>query len=302
MSYGGITFEHVWAYQIKCMMANQYNRLIEAIDQNDVDLIIAVCLRLGWNDAFKHVSKNVDTDTTISEISKLTSVEKWRDVYNFIIERKKNYKGKNFEISDKEKDDVIFLICLSLVTDFKEYLNKKDTRDRIGNISNLLGTPNFKNKFSPIKDINYENYELCFGHIQKMFNMATKLLLCLIMSAEFADRNKLKVKLEEFDEEDALLLTSNSWWENEEFEVLRNENFDADCPIDSIILDAIENRKINKLTSGHNKYSQIVWSKLGTKEPVQNYEFAQTEIKNINDKAHPNSTSCNLLFDFENWN
>ena len=56
LSYGGIEFEHVWAYQIKCMMANQYDRLIEAIAQNDTDLIISVCIRLGWNDAFKHVS------------------------------------------------------------------------------------------------------------------------------------------------------------------------------------------------------------------------------------------------------
>ena len=40
MSYGGIDFEHVWAYQIKCMMANQYDRLIEAIAKNDPDLII----------------------------------------------------------------------------------------------------------------------------------------------------------------------------------------------------------------------------------------------------------------------
>ena len=60
MSYGGIEFEHVWAYQIKCMMANQYDRLIEAIANNKPDDIIAVCLRLGWNDAFKHVSENID--------------------------------------------------------------------------------------------------------------------------------------------------------------------------------------------------------------------------------------------------
>ena len=60
MNYGEIKFEHVWAFQIKCMIANQYDRLIEAIAQNDTDLIIAVCLRLGWNDAFKHVSENID--------------------------------------------------------------------------------------------------------------------------------------------------------------------------------------------------------------------------------------------------
>lgn len=301
MSYGGIDFGHVLAFQIKCMMSNQYGTLVEAIGSGKINDIIVACLRLGWNDAFRHVSKNVSTRTTIAELSKLTKNPDWNSIYIEITNRQSKFKGKNFEISDDEKNKIILMICSSLVNDFKTYLNEKSTTDRMKNISTLMNTQNFKNKFTPIKDINAPGYELCFGHIQKLFNMATKLLLCLVVSAEQASSNGIQVKLKNKVGSNCVYLTDNNWWQR----IFDKDNFDADCPLDSIILDSIEKRKINninKSASGHTKYSQIVWSKLGTKEPIQNYNLAQIEIKNINAKTHNNNTNCNLLFDFENWN
>ena len=35
MNIGGIDFSLVWAYQIKCMMANQYDTLVDAIKNKD---------------------------------------------------------------------------------------------------------------------------------------------------------------------------------------------------------------------------------------------------------------------------
>ena len=147
MSYSGIKFEHVWSYQIKCMMANQYDRLIEAIANNKPDDIIAVCLRLGWNDAFRHVSKNVDASTTLTEISKLISSKEWNNIYSDVINRRNNFKGKEFKLNENEADKIIFEICISLVPCFKSYLIESNTKDRITNIESLINDSKFKNKF-----------------------------------------------------------------------------------------------------------------------------------------------------------
>ena len=161
MSYGGIDFGHVWAFQIRCMMANQYSDFVEAIGEANIDGVIVACLRLGWNDAFRHVSKNVDTTTTISEISKLTSDKDWKEIYDNITSRRQKFKGKTFEINDEEKKKIIIKICKSLVDDFKIYLEQQSTDDRINEISKFLAKDCFKDKFKPIKDINAPGYELC---------------------------------------------------------------------------------------------------------------------------------------------
>ena len=282
MNYGGIALGHVWAYQIKCMMANQYNPLVNAIGNGNVDDIIVICLHLGWNDAFRHVSKNVSARTTIAELSKLTKNPDWNSIYIEITNRQSKFKGKNFEISDDEKNKIILTICSSLVNDFKTYLNEKSTTDRMKNISTLMNTQNFKNKFTPIKDINAPGYELCFGHIQKLFNMAAKLLLCLVISAEQASSNGIQVKLGKNKVgSNCVYLTDNNWWQG----IFDNDNFDADCPLDSRILEKIVP-------------SNTAWSKYGSND----YKCAQDKIGTVMKQTYPCSNCCNLLFDFENWN
>ena len=250
MSYGGIGFEHVWAFQIKCMMANQYNSLVNAIGDGNVDEIIVTCLRLGWNDAFRHVSKNK------------ASFEKKTD-------------------TDKEKE--IINVCRNIRDEFKAYIKLSDTQSRSQYIEDLFTKTNFPNKFDAIKvtdpkDSNYGNKALCFGHIQKIFNMATKLLLSLVISAEQANALHIKVKLGTSEKGKFVYLDDNNWWQG----IFDEENFDADCPLDSRILDKIG-------------ASKTKWSRIGNGYPISNYETIQETIRN-------KTTSCNLLFDFENWN
>ena len=47
MKYGGVTLEHVLAFQIRIMMGNQYPRLVEGIREGDEEAPIVACLRLG---------------------------------------------------------------------------------------------------------------------------------------------------------------------------------------------------------------------------------------------------------------
>lgn len=75
MAYGCIDFELVWKYQIGCMMANQFSSLVQAIYNNSADDVIVACLRLGWNDAFKHVSENAATFNDLNDIAKNKAVE-----------------------------------------------------------------------------------------------------------------------------------------------------------------------------------------------------------------------------------
>ena len=70
MPYGNVNFEHVWKFQIGCMMSNQFPKLVDAISNKSTDDVIVACLRLGWNDAFKHVSENTPRFNTLDDTAK----------------------------------------------------------------------------------------------------------------------------------------------------------------------------------------------------------------------------------------
>lgn len=291
MSYGGIDFEHVWAYQIKCMMANQYDRLIEAIAKNDPDLIIAVCLRLGWNDAFKHVSENVGD----AKMLNFCNAKNW---IGTVFSKRQNKFNTIKKLNDEEKDNLIFEICKTLVPDFKCYAKCSNTASREAKLKALVSDPTFTAKFEAYKLTNSKKYPLCEGHIQKMFNMAIKLLLCLVMSAEFAETNRLTVRLGKDSNGNFVNLTGKDWWKH----IFNEETFDADCPLDSKILDKIQEKRVapNHIIPSlkKNNFTNIVWSKLGKGEALANYSVAQNEIRQI----YSGTGKCNLCFDFENWN
>ena len=157
MSYGGITFKHVWDFQLRIMMGNQYTKCKEATTQKE---IIVACLRLGWNDAFRHTSKNIDG------------------------------------IDEKNKEKTIVEICKNISDRFIEYAQKATTDERHDYINECLNNDEFKNEFSKIKvtDVG-EDKTLCFGHIQKMFSMALKLFLCLKICAEQANDMEMDIGL-----------------------------------------------------------------------------------------------------------
>jgi hypothetical protein len=94
-------------------------------------------------------------------------------------------------------------------------------------------------------------------------------------------------------------LTEDDWWKH----IFNEETFDADCPLDSKILDKIQEKRVapNHIIPSlkKNNFTNIVWSKLGKGgEALANYSVAQNEIQQI----HSGTGKCNLCFDFENWN
>ena len=68
----GVEISDVIVFQTRLMMGVQFERLIAAKvkqgDEKKREVLIA-CLRLGWNDAFRHTSKNV-MDGTKSVLEK----------------------------------------------------------------------------------------------------------------------------------------------------------------------------------------------------------------------------------------
>ena len=283
MDIGGVSFEHVWAFQIKCMMSNQYSTLVEALKTTDRELVMAACLRLGWNDAFRHVSEN-NGDKTIAEN------------YNAQIHPQPEIK----RINDDIKNNIIFDICKRLVMFFEKYAKQADTGSRHAYIKELLDeskNPQFVPLLGIIKKTEKCDRALCFGHIQKMFNIAMKVLLCLIISYEEAVIHGYKVILKK-DNGTSICLTKDALLSYEKF---KNFSFHtADCPIDSYVLKAIDSQAKNdpKTSVNHPRYSDVVWSKLGSQEPSNNYIEVQKEINNI----QSGSGKSNLCFDFENWN
>lgn len=267
MPYGGIDFEQVWRYQIGCMMSNQYSALIQAIHKNSADDVIIACLRLGWNDAFKHVSENTAS-------------------FNMM--------------SDAIKNDTVNRACKELLPYFKEYAQKTDSKGRYDTIVSWFGTPTLDPVFSPIKEVYSAKYRLCLGHIQKLFNITMKLLLCLIVSAEHAKVIGINVKLGDIEGADVCLV-DHGLLSSSQFPYAFNT---ADCPVDHFILEKINVKKTSApaIIYGRGQFRKIVWSKMGDKakgagEDQRNYLSAQQEIENI----QRGTGKCNLYFDFENW-
>ena len=157
MTYGGITFKHVWDFQLRIMLGNQYAKCKDATEHKD---IIVACLRLGWNDAFRHTSKNIEG------------------------------------IEEKSKENTIIEICENITDKFIKYAEKTTTEERHNYINECLNDNEFKNEFAKIKvtDIGADK-ALCFGHIQKMFSMALKLFLCLKICAEQAKEMDINIGL-----------------------------------------------------------------------------------------------------------
>ncbi len=272
MNIGGIDFSLVWAYQIKCMMANQYDTLTQAIKDNDKNKVILACLRLGWNDAFKHVSKNRDDD----EIKKK---------------------------SDTDKAELILDICKNLIPYFETYAKKTTTKERIEKLTKLSEDEAFRSIIGRFKDVDAEGKKLCVGHIQKMFNIAIKLILCLIISAHHAAQTSTSPLLHK-DSERIVTLDDK---------LLSLENFPyafetADCPIDSIILSAVEQHPelahVSLKEEDSIKFKSVVWSHIGAdeKNPTSCYTATHHAIAQIQEKNSPTLKKINLCYDFENWN
>lgn len=248
----GVELSDVIAFQTRLMMGAQFGRLEAAEkipdDKKKKEILIA-CLRLGWNDAFRHTSKNVMNGS--KSFLEIKSAE-----YN------KEHKA--------EYDDYICGEILSndgFFNVFKKFALASTSMDKIDVINNNWGE--IKILFEDIKDVRGDK-ALCFGHFQKMFNMALKFYLCLYVC------------------KDALGLDT-SFFDKEILSNLKN----ADCPIDSIILNRLDEILVKKEGANRKKYSSVKWSKMDVDDG--SYVKIQKAIDDTNYKSR-------LSFDFKEWN
>ena len=244
ISLGGIELKDVITFQTKIMMGAQFGRVKKAQKQED---IIVACLRLGWNDAFRHTSENVKEDSkTKLEIESQKRKKKHKDVYD------------DYICSLLIEDEFLKIFRdYALATDTKE--KRKCINERLESLTKQLGT---------VKKIEGDK-KLCFGHFQKLFNIALKLYLCLYMCKDY-----LEIADGLFDKD-----------------IIRNIH-KADCPIDSIILDRL------KEDTGNKEYSSYKWSKFGTEAfSDELYEKVQENISQLECVKG----KSNLYYDFIAW-
>ena len=243
-SFGGIGMKEVIAFQTQIMMGSQFGRVVnEAATPSD--LIIA-CLRLGWNDAFRHTSENAKENG--KSVLETCEVE-WRKKKNLHKEPYDDFICGNILNQTVLLDAFLAFACAATPADKVRVIESSYTH--------------LENLFSPYKATGGD-HGLCFGHFQKMFNIALKLYICLYFCRDYLDINEAL-----FDEN------------------ILNNMQNADCPIDSIILGKLDDQK----------YRSHKWSKYGTqKHPTDGYTDAQKAISALTD-----ADKSNLYYDFVAW-
>ena len=254
-SIGGITKKHAIVFQTQVMLGAQFGRVVRS-DATQEDLMIA-CLRMGWNDAFRHTSENVKNDKE----SVLTVEEnEWRA--ETVSEESKDKKHP------AEYDDFICGNILNqelFLNTFREYACAESTDAKVQVVTKRF--KKLQSHFKPYKALDGKK-QLCFGHFQKMFNIAIKLYLCLYFC-----REELEIGVDKFRKD------------------MIEQAAHADCPIDSIILGDLSEK------TECAGYKGQKWSKYGTEgQPVKGYKDAQTAIAGLVGEG-----KCNLYHDFVAW-
>lgn len=270
--YGGVSAKDVIVFQTKIMMGTQFGRIIWAREHKSEDLgnsrdeILIACLRMGWNDAFRHTSQN---ESGINdERSGAAGSGGKKDKY--MRPRFKRFRGIiKEEPTPQAFDDYYSNRVISdpkFLDIFKTYA--KTAVDKHTVIDSEWET--IKDCFRGVKKLDGQK-RLSLGHIQKMFNIAVKLYLCLYICREELGLRDLFIQ-----------------------EIV--DNFaNADCPVDSIILGELEQIEMEKRKEGaafKSVFGQYIWSQLNAAD----YEAIQ---KKVHSESKGNS---NLWFDFAHWN
>lgn len=282
---GGITFNDVITFQTQIILGNQFGRLLWVINESQngitkdlMDELLIACLRMGWNDAFRHVSENVEgVDERIATADKKNKInghqtygkQSFHDYFSTVL-------------ANKNK---------TVVDIYHEYATKNTLDGKCDCLIKSLDT--LKEVVGKAKKLDGKKM-LCFGHFQKMFNIASKLYLCIYMC-----REQLGLKDELFYDD-----------------IIEGLEY-ADCPIDSIVLnkldekgkvckyyEAEEYRKYGEDEKGrtllNKKFSDIVWSKIGGKKEnstIEGYKNVQRAIEKLIDDEE----KSRLYFDFKEW-
>lgn len=251
--FGGVEFKDVISFQTKIMLGAQFGRVKNAGNKDD---IVIACLRVGWNDAFRHTSEN-------KKVKDENGKEKSKSVLEI----------KSIEWQKKHNEDHADFICDEILNNdvlletFYAFTKATSTEAKIAAIESQF--PDLKALFKPYKKTEGDK-QLCFGHFQKMFNIAIKVYLCIYMCKYY-----LGIKSTLFDDD------------------IINNLKNADCPVDSIILN-----KLSKETT-KKEYTNYKWSKFGTeKHKIDQYREVQQEISGLNKQKG----KSNLYYDFVSWN
>lgn len=256
-------------------MGAQFGRIVWAREHKAEDLancqneILVACLRIGWNDAFRHTSENeVGVNDTKGEKGAVSTYKK-QDKYKLpllkLFRKKIEKENAPSDFDDYFSDSVISK--KEFLDIFKKYATSATNKENIINSNWTTIQTLFKN----VKKLN-GNKALSLGHMQKMFNIAIKLYLCI-----FVCRSELELSDDIFIKDIV-------------------DNFaNADCPIDSIILGKLEQIEMKKVGVGETytpKYDCYTWSQLNTAD----YRTIQDSI------GKESKGKSTLWFDFNNWN
>ena len=157
---GGVSLADIIKFQIRIMFGAQYGRIEKAKNEKTKDDLIIACLRMGWNDAFRHVTKNLDT---VEADIKNHDSQKYELKDEFYLKRKRIISHKE---GRKEYDDYYssILNCETILSTFKKYASAETTDEKCDIIINNIDPLN--DEFQKVKET------ICFGHIQKLFNIA----------------------------------------------------------------------------------------------------------------------------------
>lgn len=252
---GGITLKEVITFQTQIMLGSQFGRVVAENATKD-DLLIA-CLRMGWNDAFRHTSRNTKQALPGKAKKDWPSILAWSET-----------QWRQNGAHPAPHDDFIcgkILNTQVVLSTFLAFSQAKSTEEKV-----LCIQRNFealKVLFAPFKEVDDSQQPLCFGHFQKMFNIATKLYVCLYLCRDYLE------------------FPHNKFYP----EVIDNLQH-ADCPIDSIILN-----QVSKVS--HTNYTNHKWSQYGGKYPLEAYTAVQDTIANLDDVGE----NSNLYYDFIAW-
>lgn len=245
LEIGGVNIKDVIKFQTRIMFGSQYSRIEYTKKTNNQDALLLACLRIGWNDAFRHVTINKETVEN--------DIKKYRDCKDALEDEFCLKYGKISQKKGRKAYDDYYSSILNnehILSVFKEYASSKTTDNKCTIIQDNLDSLN--EIFAKVKE------KVLFGHIQKLFNIAIKYYLCLYMCKDFLDINE------------SLFCG----------EIVSAFEY-ADCPIDSIILERCEQQRMKEKGVGQEhqlSYSKINWSQISSDADIDAYKNLQQEL------------------------
>ena len=261
LNIGGVTLCDVIKFQTRILFGAQYGRIEYAKNNNNPDELILACLRVGWTNAFRHASEN--------QKGVETAVREYMDCNDILDDEYSIKRGKIAHKTGRRIFDEYFcsvLLNSCAVDTYKKYASARSTDERCKIVQDSLAQLN--TDFKKVKK------EIRFGHIQKMFNIASKFYLCLYLCKDF-----LEIGDGLFCKEIVSSLET------------------ADCPVDSIIIDRLEQKAMEEKGVGEKHdlmYKDLKWSNLSTDNDIEAYKCLQ--------KAFKAGNKSSLCFDFAEWN